>query len=131
MEEFNKKNFLNERNLEIRIMIPDGVGTGTFIQTEPAGTHTEKRLYAYRQTCQTSHIRPCWPSFIAYFPYFEKIKEAYEITLLSVCLYVPSEEAGILESEQTDVAGQLLTEHVPTSANTFESVKRSSELATN
>jgi hypothetical protein len=27
--------------------------------------------------------------FLAYFPYFEKIKEAYEVTLLSVCLSPP------------------------------------------
>jgi hypothetical protein len=27
--------------------------------------------------------------FLAYFPYFEKIKWAYEITLLCVCLCIP------------------------------------------
>jgi hypothetical protein len=27
--------------------------------------------------------------FLAYFPYFEKIKQAYEIAMLSVCLCIP------------------------------------------
>jgi hypothetical protein len=46
-----------------------------------------------------------------------------------LCVCVSSlKEAGIVKSEETDVAGQRLSKHVPTSANIFESVRRCSEL---
>jgi hypothetical protein len=60
--------------------------TNAFLQTLPTGTHTEKQIFAYWQTCQTLLIRQCWPSFLVYYCFFEKkIEQAYEVALLSVC----------------------------------------------
>jgi hypothetical protein len=87
------RNVLNERSLEIRVMIPDGGGTRTFktsafLQTVPAGTHTEKQIYAYRQTCQTSHNRRCWPSFFSLNSVFWKKNITGSWDRLVICVSV-------------------------------------------
>jgi hypothetical protein len=65
----------------------------------------------------TSAINRISAILLAYFPYFEKEKyeEAYEIALLSVCLYI-----SII------VARQRLGEHVPAATNTNSTIEEQS-----
>jgi hypothetical protein len=48
----------------------------------------------------------------------KKIKATYEITLLSVCLCLPPQQAGIVEPEETAVARQRLGKYVFAATNT-------------
>jgi hypothetical protein len=49
--------------------------------------------------------------YLTYFPYFEKIKVGYEITLLSVCIPSPT------------VARQRFGKHIPAATNTHETIE--------
>jgi hypothetical protein len=53
-----------------------------------------------------------YKSFLAYFPYFEEIKEAYEFTLLTVFLCV-----------LYNAARQRLDKQVPTATNTHKTTE--------
>jgi hypothetical protein len=62
-----------------------------WMQPSKSDTRIQRRLRtagARRQSIILLLSTPSLRFFLAYFPYFEKIKQAYEITLLSVCMCV-------------------------------------------